>query len=930
MQAPTLARAFPLLALLLVMVAGLTLGALVHRHEVAQVERMAEERNASLAQILRRQTKLELTALLSGSAVADPARFTRVRDELVDLLQDSDIVKLKVYDLRGITVFSTQASQIGEDKSGNAGFQQARTGRVATELTHRNQFSSFEGVVNEVDLVSSYVPVVDGAQVVGVFELYQNVTPLMRRIDDELWRLAGMVCAVLGTLYLLLVAIVRQSQRSLVQRDAQLAEANRLLDQRVAQRTAQLQASEARLTCLSEMSSDFFWETDGELRLVRQTLNQRQSADIYRPADDLVGRRVWELPVQLMDGTPLARWQGWLQAHKPLRGVAISRRRANGTMQYLQVSGDAQFDHQGVFTGYLGVGTDITQRVEAEAALRIADAAFEAQDATMVTDANAVIIRVNKAFVEITGYSAEEAIGQTPRLLRSDRHDAAFYRAMWESIHTTGHWRGEVWDRRKDGEVYPKWLTISTVTAQDGRVTHYIGTHFDISDRKKAEERIAELAFFDPLTRLPNRTLLRDRLHQALSNSQRDGSHGAALFIDLDAFKTLNDTQGHAVGDLLLQQVGTRLRQCVREGDTVARLGGDEFVVVLNGLSGNADEAARQVKLVGRKLLDLLALPYALTTTEHQLTASVGATLFLGSDSSLDEVLKQADLAMYRAKDSGRNALRFFDPDMQSAVVERSKVEKDLRQAISEQQFELHYQALVSGDRKLVGVESLVRWNHPQRGLVSPGEFIALAEETGLIVPLGHWVLESACRQIAAWAEHPRLSHVTVAVNVSARQFYQDDFSAQVLAVLERTGADPSRLKLELTESLLIDNMDDVIAKMTALRALGVQFSLDDFGTGYSSLAYLSRLPFDQVKIDRSFVSNIESSDDSVAICAAIVSLGHSLKLKVVAEGVETEAQRYFLSTVHRCDYLQGYLFSQPLPLAQFEIYAHGQMPVLH
>ncbi len=798
MQATAIVRSFPLLALLLVMVAGIALGTLVRQHEVTQLERMAEERNASLTQMLRRQMRLKLAALVNAPTAADSPQHAQFREELAAFMQESDIVKFKVYDLRGMTVYSTQASQIGEDKSTNAGFVRAKNGRVATELTHRDQFSSFEGEISDVDLVSSYVPLMDGGKVVGVFELYQNVTPLMRRIDDSLWRLGGMVGVVLGALYLLLVFIVQQSHKSLMQRDAQLAESNRLLDQRVAERTAQL---------------------------------------------------------------------------------------------------------------------------------RIVDAAFEAQDATMVTDANTVIIRVNKAFVELTGYTAEEAIGQTPRLLRSDRHDAEFYRAMWESVQTTGHWRGEVWDRRKNGEVYPKWLAISAVTAKDGTITHYIGTHFDISDRKKAEERISELAFFDPLTGLPNRTLLRDRLHQALTNSQRDGNHGAALFIDLDAFKTLNDTQGHAVGDSLLQQVGTRLKHCVREGDTVARLGGDEFVVVLSGLAGNTDEAVKQVKLVGRKLLDLLATPYALTTIEHQLTASVGATLFRGSDSSIDEVLKQADLAMYRAKDSGRNALRFFDPDMQSLVVERSRLEKDLRQAISEQQFVLYFQALVTGERRVIGVEALVRWKHPQRGMVAPDEFIALAEETGLIVPLGNWVLESACRQIATWAGYPGLSETTVAVNVSARQFHQDDFTAQVLATLDRTGANPKRLKLELTESLLIVNVDDVTAKMNTLRALGIQFSLDDFGTGYSSLAYLSRLPFDQVKIDRSFVMNIETSDDSVAICAAIVSLGHSLKLKVVAEGVETEAQRYFLSTVHRCDYLQGYLFSRPLPVGEFEAYEKGQAP---
>jgi EAL domain-containing protein (putative c-di-GMP-specific phosphodiesterase class I) len=321
--------------------------------------------------------------------------------------------------------------------------------------------------------------------------------------------------------------------------------------------------------------------------------------------------------------------------------------------------------------------------------------------------------------------------------------------------------------------------------------------------------------------------------------------------------------------------------------------------------------------------LDALATPFMLETHEHQITASIGATLFSGTQKSIDDILKQADLAMYKAKDSGRNAMRFFDPLMQQLVVERSLNERAFRQAVAEQQFVLYYQPFVNADQRVMGVEALVRWNHPERGLVAPGEFITLAEETGLIVPLGSWVLESACQQIADWQHHPRLFEITVSVNVSAVQFRQEDFTAQVLATLERTAADPTRLKLELTESLLIDNVEDVIFKMNTLRAIGVQFSLDDFGTGYSSLAYLSRLPFDQVKIDRSFVRNIETNDDSVAICAAIVSLGHSLKLKVVAEGVETQAQRYFLSTVHKCDLLQGFLFSRPLAVVDFEEYAH-------
>ena len=921
MRSVNLVRFFPLFALILVILAGLALGTLVHRHEVAQLERMAEERNASLAQVFRKLTQIEIAALANAGNDASGPQRERLRKDLTDLMRESDVVKLKVYDLNGITLFSTQESQVGENQSANPGFIRAKGGRIATELTHRDHFSSFDGEVQNIDLVSSYVPVKDDEKVIGVFELYQNVTPLMRRIGESLWQMGAAVSAVLGALYLLLVAIVLRSQKILLERDALLGEANRELDQRVLERTVELRKSEARLKSLSEMSSDFFWETDSEHRFIHRSLTNHKQHDPGLNSEQLYGMKVWDLPI--VSGVGTFQALQLMRNQKPIRDMEISRRTHTGKIQHLLVSADPQFDESGAFVGFLGVGSDITRKVEADAALRISDAAFEAQDATMVTDADSVIIRVNQAFVELTGYTADEVIGQTPIFLRSDRHDSAFYKAMWHSIHTTGHWRGEVWDRKKSGEVYPKWLTISAVTSANGVVTHYIGTHFDISDRKKAEEKIAELAFFDPLTGLPNRTLLGDRLRQSLTNSHRDGNHGAALFIDLDLFKVLNDTKGHAVGDLLLQQVGERLKLGVREGDTVARQGGDEFVVILSDLAPGVEEAAAQVKSIGRKLLDALATPFMLETHEHQITASIGATLFSGTQKSIDDILKQADLAMYKAKDSGRNAMRFFDPLMQQLVVERSLNERAFRQAVAEQQFVLYYQPFVNADQRVMGVEALVRWNHPERGLVAPGEFITLAEETGLIVPLGSWVLESACQQIADWQHHPRLFEITVSVNVSAVQFRQEDFTAQVLATLERTAADPTRLKLELTESLLIDNVEDVIFKMNTLRAIGVQFSLDDFGTGYSSLAYLSRLPFDQVKIDRSFVRNIETNDDSVAICAAIVSLGHSLKLKVVAEGVETQAQRYFLSTVHKCDLLQGFLFSRPLAVVDFEEYAH-------
>ena len=565
---------------------------------------------------------------------------------------------------------------------------------------------------------------------------------------------------------------------------------------------------------------------------------------------------------------------------------------------------------------------DITDRKRIEADLQVAATAFEAQVGIIVTDASTEILRVNQAFTEDTGYTAAEAVGRTPRMFKSGRHDAAFYAAMWESIRRTGAWQGEIWDRRKNGEIYPKWMTITAVKGPDGVASHYVGTQFDLTDRKAAEEEIRYLAFYDPLTRLPNRRLLLDRLHQALATSARRQRQGALLFIDLDNFKTLNDTLGHNLGDSLLQHVAQRLASCVREGDTVARLGGDEFVVILEDLDPTPNEAAAQAKAVGEKIRAALNQTYLLSGRDSHSTPSIGVALFGNKQETVEQMLKQADLAMYQAKSAGRNVVRFFDPKMQATVTARAGLEMDLRNAVHQEQFVAYYQVQVDGGGRSTGAEVLVRWQHPRRGMVLPGEFIPLAEETGLILPLGHWVLERACMQLAAWAARTDMAHLSLAVNASVQQVRQPDFVEQVLAVLDRTGADPRKLTLELTESLLMSNAEDTIAKMSALKAAGVGFALDDFGTGYSSLSYLKRLPLDCLKIDRSFVLDVLTDPNDAAIAKTIVALARSLGLSVIAEGVETEEQRDFLAG-NGCHVYQGFLFSRPLPLEEFERVLH-------
>ncbi len=534
-----------------------------------------------------------------------------------------------------------------------------------------------------------------------------------------------------------------------------------------------------------------------------------------------------------------------------------------------------------------------------------------------VLDPDGRIIRVNDMFCQVSGYSQHEMAGAERRMGDTHVHDAEFQAGLWDALRRGDIWKGEICCRAKSGALY--WLDSAIVPLKDEHsgIARYISIQIDCTERKQSEQRINELAFFDQLTGLPNRTLLLDRLEQSMTASSRSGRYGALLFIDMDNFKTLNDTLGHDMGDLLLQTVSQRLTDCVRAADTVARMGGDEFVVMLTGLSGSESEAATQTEGVGEKLLAALNEVYQLKDVAYRSTSSIGATLFSGVQTEVDVLFKQADLAMYKAKDAGRNALRFFDPDMEIFVMKRAALEADLREAVQERQFTLHYQPQIANGR-LIGAEALVRWNHPRRGMVSPAEFIPLAEETRLILPLGRWVLQAACSQLAQWAARPETAELTLAVNVSAHQFCQSDFVEQVLEVIRSTGANPQRLKLELTETLLIANVEQIIEKMLALKAEGVGFSLDDFGTGYSSLSYLKRLPLDQLKIDQSFVRDMLSDANGSAIVKTIIALARSLDLGVIAEGVETAAQRDFLAGVG-CNAFQGYFFSRPLAIEGFE-----------
>jgi diguanylate cyclase (GGDEF)-like protein/PAS domain S-box-containing protein len=571
--------------------------------------------------------------------------------------------------------------------------------------------------------------------------------------------------------------------------------------------------------------------------------------------------------------------------------------------------------------------SDITERKRAEAALRESEqllaAIIEQSPVSMaIVGMDGRIERINRRVIQTLGYSLEDI----PDLdcWWSRAYPDLAYRAemitQWsELLEQARVGNQEVEGREcrvtcKDGSI--KIMFIYGMLVAD-KVFVILD---DFTERKAAEAQIRYLAFYDPLTRLPNRRLMLDRLAHALATSERSRRSGALIFIDLDNFKALNDTRGHAIGDQLLVEISIRLQGSVRQGDTVARLGGDEFLVMLEDLD-NGGFAAAQAEAVAVKILAALGQPYLLevavegglrSVVAHHCTSSMGISLYCGHQERADELIKRADLAMYQAKAAGRNTLRFFDPAMQAAVMARAALEADLRLGLQEKQFVVHYQAQVDGTACLTGAEALVRWQHPQRGLVAPLDFIPLAESTGLILPLGRWVLETACAQLVAWASNPATAQLTLAVNVSARQFHHPDFVEQVLAILAGSGANPQKLKLELTETLLLDDLDDTIGKMHVLKEQGVGFALDDFGTGYSSMAYLKRLPLDQLKIDRSFVRDVLTDPSDAAIARTIVALGQSLGLMVIAEGVESEEQRDFLASIG-CYAYQGYLFGRPV-----------------
>ena len=595
------------------------------------------------------------------------------------------------------------------------------------------------------------------------------------------------------------------------------------------------------------------------------------------------------------------------------------------------IRGDA-----GEITGFAKVTRDISERKRTEdamverftgerhasaEALRSSEARYRSvfqtsPDAVAISRmSDGVILDVNQAFLDITGYERDEIVGRTTMQLRMWANARDRFRFVELLRNNSGCRDLELQFRRKSKEVF--WARLSVALIEIDGAACILSFARDISEARVAEEKIKDLAFYDPLTGLANRRLLYERLTQSLATTGHHHRNRALLFIDLDDFKTLNDTLGHHIGDLMLQEVGLRLANCIRETDTVGRIGGDEFVVILEDLSELSANAATQAKAVAEKILAAVALPYMLAGHDCRSSSSIGITVFNCSDATMNEILQQGDIAMYQAKMAGRNRVQFFAPELQAAVNARATEEDCLRQAIRKNQFVLLYQPQLNNGR-VIGAEALVRWNRPGRGIVLPNEFIQLAEKTGLIVPLGDWVLESACKQIAIWSNEDQMAPITLSVNISVRQMRQSDFIEKVLSTLERTGANPRNLRLELTESMFVEDFEEIVAKMKALKEHGLRFSVDDFGTGFSSLSYLNRLPIDELKIERSFVRNILTDANSGAIAESIILLSRALGLTVIAEGVETEEQKNFLANLG-CSSYQGWLYGRAVPAEDFQ-----------
>lgn len=673
-----------------------------------------------------------------------------------------------------------------------------------------------------------------------------------------------------------------------------------------------LQEQEERFRDLVYCSADFIWEVNEEFKYTYSTSTVDGILG-YAPAE-LIGKTPFNFMPDKEAERVMEAFAPIAEAKEAFSGLENINIHKNGSMIYIETSGVPIFDANNQFRGYRGVDRNITERKKKEVDLKLAATVLNtASEAVMVTDVSNKIIKVNEAFTHITGYSPEDALGQNPSILKSGRHGSDFYNEMSRSLKECDRWEGEIWNRKKSGEIYPEWLTISLMKGPQGEPQGYVCLFSDITKRKQDEEQIQYQANYDALTGLANRHLLFERFSTALDYASRAGDNVSLFFIDLDRFKQVNDSLGHSFGDRLIAEAAKRLHGCIRKTDTAARLGGDEFAIVCSGMPGvaNIDSALT-------KILNVMAEPYYIDRQKIVLSASIGVTIFPSDGVSIEELIRNADSAMYKAKEKGGNTYQFFTEEMHAESLRRHTMENHLRSALDNQEFVLNYQPIVETvSKKIVGCEALIRWHSPELGLVNPVDFIPLAEETGLINPIGEWVLQEACKQTALFINHVP-DHFFISVNVSSYQFRNADMCAVVKDTLSKLNLSPSVLALEITESLMMNEDVTVKGQLQALQDYGVSISIDDFGTGYSSLSYLHKYPLSTLKIDKEFIQELATNESKSLLVSAIISMSKSLGLKVIAEGIEEEEQVDILRE-KGCEYLQGYLFSRPIDLAEFK-----------
>ncbi|MAY42851.1 MULTISPECIES: EAL domain-containing protein [unclassified Neptuniibacter] len=673
-----------------------------------------------------------------------------------------------------------------------------------------------------------------------------------------------------------------------------------------------LQEQEERFRDLVYCSSDLIWEINEEFKYTYSTSTVDGILG-YAP-QELIGKTPFDIMPEKEAERVMEAFAPIAEAKEAFSGLENINIHKNDSVIYIESSGVPIFDANNQFRGYRGVDRDITERKKKEIDLKLAATVLNtASEAVMVTDVSNKIIKVNEAFTHITGYSPEDALGQTPSILKSGHHGSDFYIEMRRGLRECDRWEGEIWNRKKSGEVYPEWLTISPMTGPQGEPQGYVCLFSDITKRKQAEEQIQYQANYDALTGLANRHLLLERFSTALDYASRAGDKVSLFFIDLDRFKQVNDSLGHSFGDRLIAEAAKRLHGCIRKTDTAARLGGDEFAIVCSGMPGvaNIDSALT-------KILKVMSEPYYIDRQKIVLSASIGVTIFPNDGVSIEELTRNADSAMYKAKEKGGNTYQFFTEEMHAESLRRHIMEGYLRSALENQEFVLNYQPIVETvSKKIVGCEALIRWHSPELGLVNPVDFIPLAEETGLIIPIGEWVLQEACKQTALFIKQVP-DNFFISVNVSSYQFRNVDMCAVVKKTLSQVSLSPSVLALEITESLMMNEDVAVREQLQELRNYGVSISIDDFGTGYSSLSYLHKYPLSTLKIDKEFIQELATNESKSLLVDAIISMSKSLGLKVIAEGIEEEAQVEILRD-KGCEYLQGYLFSRPIELTEFK-----------